>query len=412
MSGRGVVPPHTGAPSAAVAKPRAMLLGSVATVFRKELVDALRDRRTLLTVLLSAVLVGPLVMLLLSGLVATLEERAERRVVVATGLEQAPTLANFIERQTYRIEAAPPDYEARLRDGRLDDPVLKVEAGFEQGLVQGERPAVAIVSDSSNAAAQAGAPRLAALVEGFNRERGTLLLALRGVPAGALQSVDVQEQDLAGTRSRAARFTALLPFFVLMAVLYGALHAALDTTAGERERGSLEPLLANPASPLALVLGKWTAVAAVAMLIALLSVASFLPSGLLIRSETLRALFVFGPREAAGLLALLAPLAAALSALLMAVAIRCRSFKEAQAGSTVVVLAVSLLPMAALFSSSGDRPWFVWVPALAQYTLMNRVLRGEPLGALQIGVPLGVCAVMAAACIAFVAARLRQAAVR
>ena len=160
------------------------------------------------------------------------------------------------------------------------------------------------------------------------------------------------------------------------------------------------------------MLGKWAAVATVAMLIALLSVASFLPSGALIRSETLRALFVFGPREAAGLLALLAPLAAALSALLMAVAIRCRSFKEAQAGSTVVVLAVSLLPMVALFSSSGERPWFVWVPALAQYTLMNRVLRGEPLDSVQVGVPLLVSVLLAAVCLAYVAARLRAAAVR
>ena len=388
-------------------------LGGAAAVFRKEIVDALRDRRTLATVLLSAVLIGPFVLVLLSGLVATLEERAERRVVVAVGLqEHAPTLANFIERQTFRIEPAAADYEARLRDGRQADPVLKVEPGFEAALARGERPALAIVSDSSNAPAQAGAQRLAALVEGFNRERGALTLALRGVPAGLLQSVDVQEQDLAGTRSRAARFTALLPFFVLMAVLYGALHAALDTTAGERERGSLEPLLTNPAAPLALVLGKWAAVATVAMLIALLSVASFLPSGALIRSETLRALFVFGPREAAGLLALLAPLAAALSALLMAVAIRCRSFKEAQAGSTVVVLAVSLLPMVALFSSSGERPWFVWVPALAQYTLMNRVLRGEPLDAAQVGVPLLVSALLAAACLAYVAARLWAAAVR
>jgi len=388
-------------------------LGGVAAVFRKEIVDALRDRRTLATVLLSAVLIGPFVLVLLSGLVATLEERAERRVVVAVGLrERAPTLANFIERQTFRIETAPADYEARLRDGRQADPVLKVEPGFEAALARGERPALTVVSDSSNAPAQAGAQRLAALLEGFNRERGALTLALRGVPAGLLQSVDVQEQDLAGTRSRAARFTALLPFFMLMAVLYGALHAALDTTAGERERGSLEPLLTNPAAPLALVLGKWAAVATVAMLIALLSVASFLPSGALIRSETLRAMFVFGPREAAGLLALLAPLAAALSALLMAVAIRCRSFKEAQAGSTVVVLAVSLLPMVALFSSSGERPWFVWVPALAQYTLMNRVLRGEPLDAAQVGVPLVVSMLLAAACLGYVAARLRAAAVR
>ena len=100
-------------------------------------------------------------------------------------------------------------------------------------------------------------------------------------------------------RQRAPRrWATLVPFFVLMAVLYGALNAALDTTAGERERGSLEPLLMNPASRVALVLGKWGAVASVAMLIALLSCASFLPGQWLLRSETLAAMFRFGMREA------------------------------------------------------------------------------------------------------------------
>jgi sodium transport system permease protein len=197
-----------------------------------------------------------------------------------------------------------------------------------------------------------------------------------------------------------------------MAVLYGALNAALDTTAGERERGSLEPLLANPISPAALVLGKWGAVATVGMLIAVLSVLSFLPAQWLIRSETLRSLFLFGAQEAAAFLAVLVPLAAALSAALMAVAIRCKSFKEAQANSTVVILVVSLLPLVTLFNQSGEQPWYLWVPALAQQVLMNRVLRGETLGAEQVAVPLAVSVVLAVFCLWFVARRLRTAAVR
>ena len=269
-----------------------------------------------------------------------------------------------------------------------------------------------MVSDSSNRQAEAGSGRLMRLLDGFNRERGGLTLALRGVPGSLLQAVEPQERDLASTRSRAAQFTSMLPFFVLMAVLYGALHAALDTTAGERERGSLEPLLANPAAPLALVLGKWGAVAAVAMLIALLSVLSFLPARLLIRSETLRSLFIFGPAEAASFLAVLVPLAAGLSALMMAVAIRCKSFKEAQASTTVVILAVSLLPLVSLFNQSGEKPWFLWVPALAQYTLMNRVLRGEAPGVGDVLLPLAVSLLLAGACLAFIARRLRAAAVR
>jgi len=382
------------------------------TVFAKELVDALRDRRTLMTVLFSSVLMGPLVMVLMSGLVASLESRAERRIVVAAGMEAAPTLRNFIERHGYAIEPAPGDYERQLVERRLGEPVLVVPADFEAKLARGELPVVEVVSDSANRQAETGSARLERLVEGFNRERGMLTLALRGVSPQVLQSVDVQDRDLASAQSRAAQFTGILPFFVIMAVLYGALNAALDTTAGERERGSLEPLLATPASPLSLVVGKWGAVAALAMGIALLSVLSFFPAQLLIRSETLRALFQFGWREAASFLAVLVPLAASLSAVMMAVAIRCKSFKEAQANNTVVILAVSLLPMVALFNQSGEPRWFLAVPALAQHTLMNRVLRGETLGSVEVLLPLGVAAGIAAASLAYLARRLRAAAVK
>ncbi len=382
------------------------------SVLAKEIVDALRDRRTLMTVLMSSVLMGPLVLVLLSGLVASLEERAERRVVLAVGMEHAPSLRNYIERQTFRIEAAPADHEAKLRDSSLGDPVLVVEAGFEARLARGEAPTVRIVSSSGNRQAEVGTGRLERLLQGFNRERGALTLALRSVPAEVLQAVEVEERDLANTRSRAAQFTGMLPFFVIMAVLYGALNAALDTTAGERERGSLEPLLANPVPPMALVLGKWGAVAAVSLLIALLSVLSFLPAQWLIRSETLRALFIFGPREAVAFLAVLVPLAAALSAVMMAVAIRCKSFKEAQASNTVVILAVSLLPLVALFNQGGEKPWFVWLPALAQHTLMNRVLRGDALSLNDVAVPLAVSAVLAALSLAYIARHLRAAATR
>ncbi|MBA3625021.1 MAG: ABC transporter permease, partial [Methylibium sp.] len=166
------------------------------------------------------------------------------------------------------------------------------------------------------------------------------------------------------------------------------------------------------ASPMALVLGKWAAVVTVAMLIALLSVLSFLPARLLIQSETLRSLFVFGPAEAARFLLVLAPLAAGLSALMMAVAIRCKSFKEAQANNTAVILGVSLMPLVALFNQGGDEPWFAWVPALAQYTLMNRVLRGEALGTADVLVSVVVGGLLAALCLAFVARHLRSVAVR
>jgi sodium transport system permease protein len=372
----------------------------------------LRDRRTLLVVLLSSVLMGPLVLVMLSALVGNLEQRAERRELVVAGLEHGPTLVNYLQRQGFSVRAAPADYEAQLRRAALGDPVLVLPADFEAALQRGEAPAVEVVSDSANKRSEAGSARLQRLLAGFGRERAMLALALRGVAPELTQPLRVHERDLADPRVRGTQITGMLPFFVLIAVLYGALHAALDSTAGERERGSLEPLLTNPAPPWALVLGKWGAVVAVAMAIALLACFSFIPAQWLLRSDTLAALFQFGVREALAFLAVLAPFAAALSALLMAVAIRCRSVKEAQASAGVVVLVVSLLPLAGVFNLGEEAPWQIWVPALAQNTLMTRVLRGEPFGPEQWLIPPLVCAALAAAALTFVAARLRQAAVR
>lgn len=381
-------------------------------VFMKELVDALRDRRTLLRMLLPALLMGPLVLTALSGLIASLEARADKRELMAVGMEHAPTLANFLERQTYTLKQAPTDYEARLRDSKLQEPVLVVPQDFEAKLLSGELPTVEIVSDSANQRASAGVGQLQRLLLGFNRERASLNLAMRGVSMQLLEPVDVQERDLAGVQARAAKLTVILPMFIIMAVLYGALTAALDSTAGERERGSLEPLLMNPAPHGAIVAGKWGAVALLSMAVALLSSLSFIPAQWLLKSDSLQAMFQFGSGEVLAFWLLQIPLAAGLSALLMALAIRSKTFKEAQASSALVITAISLMPMVSMFNPGGEAPWYLWVPGLAQNTLMMLVLKGEALrwGQVLPGVVTGV--VMTVVGLAFVARSMRSAVAR
>lgn len=388
------------------------MMTSAWVVYCKELVDALRDRRTLLMVLLSSVAVGPLVLVLLSQLVSGIEKRAEARVVVVQGIEHAPTLANYLARQTYTVQPAPADFERQLRDSKLAEPVVVVPADFEALLARGEAPVVELLSSASNQRAVTGSRQVLRLLRGFNQEQAALRLAVRGIAPSALEAMQLEERDLANASTRAAQLATMVPFFVLMAVLYGALNAALDSTAGERERGSLEPLLMNPAPKAALVLGKWGAVATVGMLIAVLSCLSFLPGQWLLRSETLAALFQFGLREALLFIAVLLPLAGALSALLMAIAIRCKSFKEAQANATVVILGVSLLPLVTVFNQEGTMPWHLWVPALAQSTLMGRVLKGEAMGAADVLISVVVCAALVVGALAYVTRTLRSAALR
>ena len=381
-------------------------------VWLKELKDALRDRRTLIVVFVTSVLMGPLLLGFLSIVISTLEDKAEQRELVAVGMVHAPSLQNYLARQSWRVKEAPPDYEQQLRDSKLGDPVLRVPADFEAALRRGEAPLLELVSDSANTQSQSGAQRVLAVLHGFSQEHAALSLALRGVSVQLLEPVHVQERDLAGTQSRAAGLTGMLSFLVLLAVVSGALNAALDTTAGERERGSLEPLMMNPVSGMALVLGKWAAVAAVSMLIAVCSCVSFIPGQWLLRSDTLQALFQFGWREVGLFLVVLLPFAAAVSALLMAVAIRCKSFKEAQANSTGVMLAVSLLPLVPMMSQTGEEFWHLWVPALAQNTLMLRVLKGEGFDSAQVLIPLLVCALLTGASLLYVARQLRVMAVK
>lgn len=269
-----------------------------------------------------------------------------------------------------------------------------------------------LVSDSANQRAGAGLPPLQRLMAGFNRERATLNLALRGVSTDLLQPVEVQERDLASVQARATRMTAIIPMFIIMAVLYGALTAALDSTAGERERGSLEPLLMNPVQHLALVTGKWCAVATLGMAVALISSLSFVPAQWFLKSDSLQAMFRFGAPEVISFWLLQLPLAAGLGAVLMALAIRSKTFKEAQAGSGLIITLVALSPMISMLNPGGEAWWYLWVPGLSQNTLMMLVLKGETLGWAQILPSVAVGLALTAACLSYVAWSMRAAVAR
>lgn len=382
------------------------------TVFFKEIIDATRDRRTLLRLLVPALLMGPLMLWLMSSLVSSFEERAEKRVILVSGIEHAPTLRNYLERQTYTIVAAPDDHEAQLRASRLLDPVLVVPPDFEVLLAGGQPVRVQVVSDSANQRASAGEGTVNRLLQGFSQERAMLGLALRGVGAQQLQPLTVESRDLASVQARATRLTAMLPMFIMMAVLYGALTAALDSTAGERERGSLEPLLVNPTPHAAIVLGKWGAVVLMGMAVALLSNLSFLPAQHLMRSDSLQAMFQFGWREALSFLLLLLPLGAGISAILMALAIRTKTFKEAQASATLVMTAVSLTPIVTIMNPGAEAAWHLWVPGLGQNALMLLVLKGEALTFAKVMPTVVVGALMTAVALAFVTRSMRAAVAR
>ncbi len=382
-------------------------------VFLKEAKDAWRDRRTLRMVLLLSVVQGPLVLLLVSTLASEKENRIDQREIYIQGMQHAPGLQNFIERQAYVIKVPPADALDKLAAGQLEDAVIVVPSDFEQQLQTLQMPSIEIFANSSSRGSSTSREVARKLLQAYAQERVALTLALRGVAVASLKPLEVQEHDMANANARSAQLTgALIPLYVLIAVLTGAMGAAMDSTAGERERSSLEPLMMNPVSPWALALGKWAAVAALAALIALLTSLSFIPAQLLIRSDALQALFRFDLADAVHFGLICLPFAGAVSALLMATSVRGKSIKEAQAGNSLVLLVFMLLPLVSLLNDAAEPDWYYLVPSLAQQTLMLHVLRAEPIALWQWLIPCGIGLVLTVVGLAYVGRAMRSNAVR
>jgi len=210
--------------------------------------------------------------------------------------------------------------------------------------------------------------------------------------------LEIEGVDLATPQQSGALILFLVAYYGLFASLMGGMALALDSTAGERERGSLEPLLATPLVPLEIVIGKWLAIAAFDALVVSLTLAGFYLTLNFAPLPAVGVPFLFGATELLRFLLILAPLIALLPAALLYVGTRGRTLKEAQANVSVLLFIVSMLPVVQLFLQKKEPVWLLWAPISAQYTLLSRALRGDAISALDwlqsATLPLALTAIM------------------
>ena len=376
-------------------------------VFRKELIDALRDRRSWLVALVISICSGPLVFSLMSALISDIETRAAERKVLMVAPERAPTLVNYLLRAGARVEQAPAEHEAALRAGTLLNAVVVPPTDFETQLARGETVDVELVFDDSHDRAQPLIGATRRLLAGFNREQGQLRLLARGVSPQLLAPVEIEPRNLAPAQARGAQLLFVVPWVALLVAVFGALSVAIDVTAGERERGSLEPLLMNPVSSSALVTGKWAVVMTYSVAIVALTMLGFLISMRFISSETLSAQMQLQWREVAVFCAVLLPFTAMMAAVNMLASTFGRNFKEAQTYVSYISMAVQFAALIPVFMSIRDAIWQLWLPAVAQIAVMMKALRGEPLSAADLLLPALSCLLVMTVCL-HLQARLLQ----
>ena len=353
----------------------------ILTVAGKEVLDTIRDRRAMLVTLLTAIAAGPVFLALIFNMTASQADKARELKLPVVGQENAPALIAFLERSQVVIQTAPADYEAKIRVGELDV-ALWIDPAFEADVAAGKAGTVRLVYDRSRDRARVAINSAESLLAAYNRLWGTQRLLLRGIATEVARPLKVEDIDLATPQQSGSLILFLVAFYGLFASMMGGMAPALDASAGERERGSLEPLLATPITPLQLALGKWAAIGIFDAVVVVLTLIGFYLTLNFAPLPAIGVPFLFGATELARFLWILAPLIALLSALLLYVGMRGRSLKEAQANVGVLLFVFTMLPFVQLMAQKQEPPWLLWAPISAQYTLLSRALRGDAIPAI------------------------------
>jgi sodium transport system permease protein len=355
-------------------------MSALFTVWKKELTDLFRDRRTLAISLLMGPLLMPALVLgigkLASDRISTqLEKPLEVPVI---GARNAPNLVAWLEGQNIVVKPAPADPDAAIRS-QAQDVILRIGPKYAEQW-RGSMPAlVEILHDSSREDAQIPVQRLQALLDTYNQGVGALRLVARGISPTTIAPLRVSDRDLATPEARRGQALAFLPYILILTTFLGGAYLVIDSTAGERERQSLEPLLATPAHRAVIMSGKILAACSFGVLSLVLTLAAFKLSfqfapGLGIKLDvTVWAI--------ARILLVLVPIVLIGTCLLTLIAAGAKSVKEAQSYMSVLMLLPLVPTIVLMVNPVKNQLWMLTVPFLAQNQMILKLVRSEAISA-------------------------------
>jgi sodium transport system permease protein len=383
-------------------------MNNLVAVFRKESSDSFRDGRSVTAALIYSVF-GPLIVVMTLNFLARREAQDRPFDLPVAGAAAAPSLLAYLEQRSVRIVQAPSDPESAVRSGAIDL-ALVIPGDYAERFGRVKPATVRLIHDASRMAQGQAVRRARTLLQGYGREVGSSRLIARGVGPEVAEPVKVEEIDLSTSRSRVAPALGMLSIFLLVAAFVGGMNVAIDVTAGERERGSLEPLLATAATARAVVIGKWMT----ASLFSLLAVGVSVALAMLVLRAAGAGDFAtpvrINGRDALALLAALAPLGLFTAALQMLIAAFSRNYKEAQTWLSLLLFVPMLPGFLFEFSAVETAPWMISLPIVGQQILVASALRGAAAAPAPLAWAIAgaVATLAAAACLAATTRLLRS----
>jgi len=365
-------------------------MNTIFTVFLKEVLDNLRDRRTLVSALIMGPIFGPVLFSFVINLSIerSLESAEQTLELPVIGREYAPNVVEFLRSKNIDAVDGPDNLDAAMEAVKSgeNDVVLVIPQAFGEQLADMSPAMLQIVSDQANRDADRDARRVRNAV----REYGQLLAALRIVARGmnpqSLQVVTIDEVDVSTPSGRSAILLGMMSYFFIFAALMGGMYLAIDSTAGERERGSLEPLLSLPVTRSQLIYGKIAATClfmTLSMLLSLLAfyfVLDFMPLEQLGMTPNFSLPVVFSA------LALFLPFILLGAALMTLVASFTKSYREAQTWLSVVLIAPTMPILIVSILMLRPRAEFMFIPSLSQHLLLVDMIKNEPINALHVAI--------------------------
>jgi sodium transport system permease protein len=352
-----------------------------ATVYLKEFRESLRDRRVLLNALLLGPLLGPLLFTMVLRLTIGSElDKADKPVpVVVIGAERAPNLIEALKQQGL-VPLPPVKDVERAVQAQGVSLALRVGETYAADWEAGRPAQVEIIYDSSRRGNETQLDRLREMLNYYEHRTAVMRLVVRGLSPVVGTALVIADRDQATPQARGALLFAMLPYFLILTCFIGGMWLAIDSTAGERERQSLEPLLANPVPRGQILLGKLGACATFSFTSLTLGLIAFAVAAHLLPMQRLGMSLSVGPRDVATILPIMIPLVLLIVITQMLVSAFAKSYREAQTYLGLLQL-VPIIPSILLaVAPFTPPPWMYAVPLLGQQLAITQTLRGEVIG--------------------------------
>lgn len=355
-------------------------------IYFKEMLDTLKDRRTLISMIVIPILVIPVLMFGIGALISSQIQKAEQKTkrLAIFGQENAPRLTEHILAQGKftELNLARDSLEQALQDKRLEV-ALEIPPNFEADLQNGDTAGVVISYDQAEVKSELAQDQLKEIIRQFEEEIVEAKLKAVNLNKESISPIKITSRNLAPQEKMSGFFLSMfLPYLLMILCLTGAMYPAMDLTAGEKERGTLETLLVTPASRLDIAAGKFLAVLTASFVTgvlatASLTLASFL--GMLRLDNTSQAASLslsINPLSFVLVVLLIIPMACLFSALLLSLSLVARSYKEAQSYVSPLMILVIFPAMVSFIPGFEFQTIHTLIPVLNTSLVLKDVLLG------------------------------------